>query len=575
MSFQTPITIREAIKNVHERRYLLPAIQRELVWGTEKIENLFDSIMRGYPIGSFLFWAVEKEKSKDYQFYEFIRDYHTKNNKHNPPANISGEKEFTAILDGQQRLTSLYIGLKGTFTERTKYKWKNNPDAYLEKKLYLNLSHESDDPDRKYDFQFLTELQVKGDKENRWFLVGNVLDFEKQKDLSDYIQKEGLKTSFSSEALFGLREAVMDKSPIVYYLEHDQDPDKVLNIFIRVNSAGEPLGYSDLLMSMATASWTRNARELIHKYVDDINQIKNGFNFNKDFVLKACLVLGDLPDIRYSVGNFTKSNVTKIDKEWDKVSEALRLSIELVADFGFNRQSLTANNAVIPIAYYLKANNLGRRYLKATEYIDDRKRIKRWLIASLLKGVFGGKSDTILSSFRTAMREAASKDKPEFPVGKLDRALLGMNISLKFEDQEIEDLLDYEYGNPRAFAILALVYPSLDYRDQFHQDHIHPKDHFHKHKLIKAGVPEQDIEHYKELVNTLPNLQLLRGPENLEKKAAPLTQWVATAYTTPAALAAYKLLNHIPETSLELKNFLHFYKKRREILFNILKGELA
>ncbi len=60
MSFEKPITIREAIENIDKRKYFLPAIQREFVWGADQIERLFDSLMREYPISSFLFWQVEE-----------------------------------------------------------------------------------------------------------------------------------------------------------------------------------------------------------------------------------------------------------------------------------------------------------------------------------------------------------------------------------------------------------------------------------------------------------------------------------------------------------------------------------
>jgi Protein of unknown function DUF262 len=76
MSFQAPITIRKALEGIDNKRYFLPAIQREFVWETAQIEQLFDSVLRGYPIGSFLFWLVSPQNSKEYEFYEFIRDYH-------------------------------------------------------------------------------------------------------------------------------------------------------------------------------------------------------------------------------------------------------------------------------------------------------------------------------------------------------------------------------------------------------------------------------------------------------------------------------------------------------------------
>jgi len=108
MAFQTPLTINEVIYDIHAKKYLLPSIQREFVWSQEQIVRLFDSLMRDYPINAFLFWKVPKEKASEFKFYEFLRDYHERDNKHNPKANISGDGEIMAVLDGQQRLTSLY-----------------------------------------------------------------------------------------------------------------------------------------------------------------------------------------------------------------------------------------------------------------------------------------------------------------------------------------------------------------------------------------------------------------------------------------------------------------------------------
>ena len=155
MSYQTALTIVDVIDEIHKKKYLLPSIQREFVWDTYQIEKLFDSLMRDYPINAFLFWQVEKEKVKEFQFYEFLRNYHEKNQRHNPKANISGEQEIIAVLDGQQRLTSLYIGLKGTFAEKLPRKRWHNPEAFPTKRLYLNLLKPSDVPELQYDFVFL------------------------------------------------------------------------------------------------------------------------------------------------------------------------------------------------------------------------------------------------------------------------------------------------------------------------------------------------------------------------------------------------------------------------------------
>jgi uncharacterized protein with ParB-like and HNH nuclease domain len=111
MSFQAPITVSDAISRIRAHRLLLPAIQREFVWGPEKVEWLFDSLLQGYPIGSFLFWDVRDSQAKaDYRYYEVLREYRERYQTHNPQFQTVGFSDFEAILDGQQRLTSLYIG---------------------------------------------------------------------------------------------------------------------------------------------------------------------------------------------------------------------------------------------------------------------------------------------------------------------------------------------------------------------------------------------------------------------------------------------------------------------------------
>lgn len=107
-NYQTPITIKEALTQIKERNYLLPSIQREFVWGQSQIEVLFDSLMRGYPIGTFLFWKVNKEGIDNFQFYEFLRNYHDRDQFHNDKVENLDKESIIAILDGQQRLTALY-----------------------------------------------------------------------------------------------------------------------------------------------------------------------------------------------------------------------------------------------------------------------------------------------------------------------------------------------------------------------------------------------------------------------------------------------------------------------------------
>ncbi len=570
MSFQTPITIKEAVENIHTKKYLLPAIQREVVWDVDQIARLFDSLMRDYPIGSFLFWHVEKKNTGKYQFYEFVREFHEKDNRHNPKADVSGEDDITGILDGQQRLTSLYIGLRGSYAYKEPRKRWENPLAFPKRRLYLNLlsaKKNGDETDLKYDFAFLTDEEAGQTNEDVfWFRVGDILDIKNQAAVNKYLINHKLLSKpenladFANESLFKLWSIVHESRIINYFLEKDESLDKVLNIFIRVNSGGTILSYSDLLLSIATAQWqNRDAREEITSFVDELNALGDGFNFNKDLVLKSSLVLSDIKDITFKVDNFNKSNMLKIEEGWDAITSALRSAVTLVSAFGYSRDTLTANYTIIPIAYYLKQKGLPRNFDVATQFSDDRKAIQRWLALALVKRVFGGVPDSVIRP----MREVLSNPPRVFPLEQTIDKFKGTNKSLVVTEDDVENMLVYRYGQGYTFSTLALLYPTFDFRNRFHIDHIHPRSHFTKAKLRDKGIPEADFDFYMENVDALPNLQLLEGIPNQEKSNADFHVWLANVCSSPSAKTDYMKRHLIPETDIALSNFREFFEQRK------------
>lgn len=575
MAFQTPITVRKATTDIHERKYLLPAIQRELVWDAEQIEKLFDSVMRGYPIGSFLLWKVSKEKTKEYQFYEFLREYHERDNRHNPKANVSGEEDITAILDGQQRLTALYIGLKGTYAYKLPRKRWDSNDAFPKRELYLNLLSEAKDSDFKYDFRFLTQKEAgKKDENTFWFKVGKTLDFnpENPVELHHLLVDEGLSESnFAAECLFRLAQVINKDGIINYYLEEDQSLDKVLNIFIRVNSGGTELSYSDLLLSIATAEWKeKDAREEILNFVDYINKIGDGFLFNKDFILKTCLVLLDFSDIAFKVDNFNSTNMRKIEESWDDVIKAIKTAVTLVYSFGYNYQTLTSNYAIIPVAYYILKTGNPENFVISTKYNDDRKLIRDWISKALLKKIFGGHPDSVLRPIREASRD----NKDGFPYAAIVEKLRRTDKSLTFTEDEINNFLFYKYGQGYTFSVLSLLYPNLDYRNKFQQDHIFPKSFFTRNNLAKKGIPKEKHEFYLENYNYIGNLQLLEGIPNEEKAGKDFKDWLESTYPNEQSWRDYMKRHMIPDVDLDFKNFEEFFNKRNELILNKLESLL-
>ena len=226
-------TIKDVIDEINVS-YFLPDIQREYVWldraSDKKIEQLFDSILRDYPIGSFLFWKLKKSDVEtgnspvadpnklNFQLYRFIEDYDVRN-PHNVKIDINriDSNDLNIVLDGQQRLTSLFIGLKGSRTLKKPKGWWDNPSAFEKKQLYLNLRYQPSEEDTEdcYQFEFKAPDQIpEVDEYNFWYRVGDILNlasvnrYSRENNLSDDEADllEKLKNVICSERLISYFE---------------------------------------------------------------------------------------------------------------------------------------------------------------------------------------------------------------------------------------------------------------------------------------------------------------------------------------------------------------------------------
>ena len=574
MAFQTPITIKQAIGRIHNNQYLLPAIQREFVWQPRQIERLFDSLMRGYPIGSFLFWRVDPETAKNYSFYQFITNYDQRkphNPVHGAPSTVPG---LTAVLDGQQRLTALNVALHGSGRWKLPRLWWNNPDAFPERRLYLNLlaPQTENDDELAYKFSLLPEQEAidrncRNDHEH-WYRVGDILDVEDPADLIDVVHDLGLADTREPQKILNrLHHVVHSNGTVSAYEEPDQDPERVLNIFVRTNSGGTPLSYSDMLLSMAVAQWDKvDARQEIHALVDEINNVGSGFSFDHDFVLKACLMLGDSSSVRFKVENFGKSKIGALQDQWDRIRSTITETVELVSSFGYSRLSLTSANALLPIAYFLyrRQQALG---------VEDRAAIRNWLIRSLLKrGIWSGGVDNLLVAIRRAIRERSCHDG--FPVREIEQAM-PPGMSLTFADEELQDFADATYGG-NAYSLLFLLYDFVDVAtNRFHIDHVFPRALMTPARLKNAGVNEEMIPAFRERMNRLANLQLLEGSTNSRKGAMPPADWLHAEFPSDSERRNHCQLHDLGEVPADINGFLRFYEQRRQRILERLRHRFA
>lgn len=590
--YEKAISIKDAIDAINGRDFLLPAIQRKFVWSSHQICVLFDSIMRGYPINSFMMWEVNSDSIKnDHKFYGVLDQYCQRFREENPQiATNAGFKNFKAIIDGQQRLTSLYIGLCGTYAYKQPRIWwpsAQNDDALPPRKLYLDLARPLDQDDEEsmmtFNFRFLTEKQYQAyrptpEEKHHWYCVHDILKAPQVeggnhvwiKIVRPYLEANGLEDNeYAQDTLGQLYDVVRSQRIIHYFNETSQEIDHVLDIFIRTNSGGTKLEFSDLLMSIAVAHWEGDFRQELDGLIKTIHQSSDmGFYMERDWVLKSCLVLTG-GDVRFKVKNFSGEQVRQIQSSWSSIKACIQETMRLIRRFGINPQSLTSKNAVIPICYYLYKKTFGQEPLyksinNLSKHEEQRETISRWFYMALLKGVFGGQADTILKSMRDILDRHIQS--PLFPLPEIIERFTATNKDLRFDDEYIESLLNIEHGEGRCRALLHLLFPEKNATEVFHIDHLHPKSEFLPSKLKEHAFLADDSDKMAFFAdsghwNTMANLHLLNDSQNMSKKARPLLEWLndSNVHLTPASLL-------VDGIDLSFEAFPEFFGARRAAL---------
>ena len=561
------ISVKRSMENIESKQYVMPAIQRSFVWSTEKIEQLFDSLLREYPIGGLLFWKMSPAfiDEQDH-FYGFIQDHSEKDKKDNPqvPAKSLDKSNTIAILDGQQRLTAMYLGLYGSYVKKIKYRPINSPDAFAKSYLYLNLLRENNDEDSevKYQFKFLPIMNPKELEKTTWLKVGDILDsnifFSLKSEQSQYkkianlLNNKGEEGKFALETISKLHLALTEER-INYYEDRSESLDEVLDIFVRTNMGGEPLNKSDLLLSTCTAHWRNpHARDKINDLVKDLND-KKIFNFNTNFVMKSFLVLCD-KNIEFKVKNFKRDNVRVIEDNWDNIKTSLKTTVKLAGQIGFNKDNLTSHNVLIPVAYYIFKNLINKKIYDINKIdLKNLNNIQNWIVRALLRGIFGGSTDSTLEKARKTIKNSSLTVFPwehlmyDFRQKKLD-----------FEVEEVEDFLKDKRKN---FLILSLLYPNKTTLngDIMDIDHIFPKTFFDSRKKIS----EKYIKDCKPLRDGIGNLQFLEMNENRKiKKDRMPTEWLGNQ----EAIKNWTKDNYSKTLPDNMENFVEFYKERENLM---------
>ncbi len=555
------ISIAEAMRNIEDGKYVIPAFQRQYVWTMPQVEKLWDSILLGYPISTFLFWHLDDENTTwDMYFCNFLKDitFNSSRASDSPNYDLSAidvSRTSTAILDGQQRLTSLYLSMCGQATIREKYARKNNSKGIIsELTIELNKNKvdiaEDEHNCKKFDIRFTEKTSRTSDTQ---FKVRMLLDERLQRKeirksfiekIISYVPEDS--RDYARDILETLCVKIHDEKLIRYTEIYDMNQSDALEMFIRFNSGGKKLKKSEITMSILEVYWP-SARNEFNKILTGVYD-----NFDSEFIIRASLMLYGNVDkfiINKNIANDLKNN-------WNDFKKALKNLADIMAELRIDLTRYSRNwNILLPVLYFIYHNSEYREYKEA---------IRIYIMRGILFIYFRSGTPGKLQQMKNAINEA----NYEFTVNMLDRI-----PTLTVSDGKIEDILNTEKGS--TVAEEALYYLSLDWNNKnvrYEEDHLHPISRFDSTKPVTVSMDEW--RQWKSLANRLPNLQYLEGRTNSSKSDMRLIDYYNDM--TEEQQQRFRKQSMIPaEISLEIEDFGVFYAKRKEIMANELKKLLV
>ena len=549
---ENSITIYEALQNIRDGKYVMPAFQRQFVWSMEQIEKLWDSILLDYPIATFLFWHVDDSNvTWDTYFCNFLSEVTFDSRKQADSVNyeltsINVKNTDTAVLDGQQRLTSLYLSLFGEGYIRPNYARKKSGDRLVTKLLIeLNKNKISVDEEeynsKKFDIKFSEKI---GRLSPTQFEIKNIID---QKFQDDSTREKAIEDAIvnvpadSKEYARNILKKLYNKifvEKLIRYTEiTDMKQDDALEMFVRFNSGGRPLRKSEITMSILEAYWPSAKTEFGKILVDSYQ------NFGTDFIIRSALML---------YGDVVKSNISKqiaedLKNNWNAFKKALKDLERVLKGMKIEVSRFSSSwNVLLPIIYYIYYNP---DFDKNTEGVR----------AYLLRAIFF----TYFKSGTTGKLQQMKSNINSFDYEITIEMLSQMN-DLRVTDGKIEDVLNSEKGSRVAGEVL--YYLNLDWTNKnfkYEQDHLHPESRFNGSKPISVSM--EDWKRWRGMRNRLPNLHLLEGRSNGSKNDMRLVDYYNDMNDEQKAEFCKQAM--IPQdVSLEIEDFEIFYEKRKAIL---------
>jgi uncharacterized protein with ParB-like and HNH nuclease domain len=516
--------------------FWLPNIQRNFVWGEEKICRLYDSIMREYPISTLLIWKCKSMIRRR----KFIDNFLPEHKSHLAQFYVEPDnKKKCLVLDGQQRLQSLYIGLKGSYDGRELFLDILSGEAVapddIKYKFEFRKTSDSTFPWVKFKDLVFSEQDPVTTAEELCAKAGRELSTEEKKKISRHVGI--IFKTFQGDEGIGYQELDSIENQNLY---SDED---VVEVFIRANSGGTPLSKSDLLFSLLSVAWDEAGNKM-EMLINEINDNER-FDFARDFILKSCIAMLD-QGARFNVDKFRNDLLKeKIEAQWDEISDAITSVKDFLVDRTFVKcdKTLPSYNLIIPLIY------LRYKYPDAWENtIDKSSDVETYIIRLGLTGVFSGSSDQIIDLIILTIRASGKLDLED--IFKMVRS---ENRTLELTE---DNLYDMGYRSNNIHLLFNLWY-SFNYKPAYignvpQVDHIFPQSLLKKKKYSISQI------------NQLANCMLLTADENGAggKSDTPPDEWFKDK---SSEYLQKHLIPNNPEL-WKLERFDDFIKERKRMI---------
>lgn len=551
----------------------LPELQRPFVWDRSQVRDLLDSLYRGYPAGFFLFWQAAPDQESN---------------------TIGIDDKPTApsllVVDGQQRLTSLYAVFKGKpvlVDKMTPSRIRIGFNPLRERFEVTNNAIERD-PEWVPDVSTV----LSGEQSSFSFIndfVGALRDDrEVTPEMADTIAENLQRLANLSNYIFSAIQ-----------LSHDLPVEEVSEIFVRVNSKGTQLNQADFILTLMSVYWDKGRKEL-EQFCQAARMPSAGpspFNWflepSPDQLLRVSIGLGHRrAQLKYAYellrGKDLKTsevsaNTRKRNFEILKEAQAETLDLTNFSEFmkalqqaGFRSGKMITSKNTIVYSYLVFL--IGRRDF-GIDYKTLRAAVARWFLMCVLTSRYTGAAETQVEKDMRRFTEAATES--EF-VAILDQ-IIKSQLTDDYWEQTLPEQLAWSGGFvPAMFAYFASL-NLLDAKVLFSNLTVHQlldpaieskKKAIERHHLFpRAYLKSQGITATNR-INQVANYALLEWPDNIKVGAQPPHEYFPSMFqqhVTSSDAEKVRFWHALPE-GWENMSYDSFLEARRARMAEVIRA---